>query len=214
MRLRKVKNVEEKILNFPGIIVYNAKDYNNKWNEYFQNDNPIYIEIGMGKGKFINEMARRNPDINFIGCEIEQSVLLKAAEKLKEENINNLRLINLDAKDIKEYFGKNEIDKLFLNFSDPWPKSRHEKRRLTFDTFLNSYLYILKEDGIIEMKSDNKKLFEYSLKKFNEFNFKFLEVNLDLHLENDEEIITTEYEDKFKSLGKPIYFIKLQVKES
>lgn len=211
MRLRKVKNIEEKILNYKGIILYDAPLHKGKWKDFFQNNNPIYIEIGMGKGKFIMEMARNNPNINFLGCEIAQSVIIKAGDKLKKEPLNNLKLINLDANKITEYFEKNEIDKIFLNFSDPWPKSKHEKRRLTASSFLNNYRYILNDQGIIEMKSDNKKLFEYSVIKFNEEKFNFLELNLDLHLENDDNVVTTEYEEKFKELGKVIYYIKVKV---
>lgn len=211
MRLRKVKNIEEKILNYEGIIIYDAPSYKGKWKSFFKNDNPIYIEIGMGKGKFIMEMAKRHPEINFLGCEIAQSVIIKAGDKLKKDPLNNLKLINLDANKILDYFDEGEINKIFLNFSDPWPKSKHEKRRLTAPSFLENYQKILVKEGIIEMKSDNKKLFEYSVIKFNEAQFKFLELNLNLHFENNEDIVTTEYEDKFKQLGKAIYYIKVEV---
>lgn len=215
MRLRKIKNATEKIKQFTNIVIFEPANYKGKWCELFKNDNPIYIEIGMGKGKFILENAKINPDINYIGIEIAESVILKAAQKINEFNLSNLYIINVDASNLDSYFEKNEISKIFLNFSDPWPKSRHEKRRLTSNIYLALYRDILIKDGIIELKSDNRKLFEYSIMKFNEKGYIFLDFSLDLHnqLNNyDHQIITTEYEEKFKSLGQVIYYIKVEVK--
>ncbi|MDD3171380.1 MAG: tRNA (guanosine(46)-N7)-methyltransferase TrmB [Bacilli bacterium] len=210
MRLRKIKNINEKIKKYEGTIAFNAKDNKGMWKKSFGNNNPVYLEIGTGKGNFIIENAKRNPEINYIGCEISDSVIYKAAKKA--EGISNLTLINEDAFSLMDIFEDNEIEKIFLNFSDPWPKSRHEKRRLTSPGFLNIYKRILIEKGIIEFKSDNQHLFEYSLIKFNEQKWDFLDLNLNLHKENDEDIITTEYEDKFKALGQPIYYIKVRTK--
>lgn len=215
MRLRKVKNIEEKIKKYDDIIIFNAEEYKGKWNTLFSNNNPIYLEIGMGKGKFILEHARLYQDINFIGCELSDSVIYKAAEKYdkvrKENNINNLLMINKDASILNEIFASKEIGKIYLNFSDPWPKSRHAKRRLTSPSFLKVYKELLGVGGIIEMKTDNRHLFEYSLTMFNEFNWEFECLSLDLH-QDVENIITTEYEDRFIQLGQPIYYVKVRIK--
>lgn len=215
MRLRKVKNIEEKIKKYDDIIIFDALNYKGKWNILFNNNNPIYLEIGMGKGKFILEHARRNPNINYIGCELSDSVIYKAAERFdkvrEKENINNLLMINKDASILNEIFENEEIEIIYLNFSDPWPKSRHAKRRLTSPNFLKVYKELLGKDGIIEMKTDNRHLFEYSLEMFNEEEFSFLDLSLDLH-EDKEDIITTEYEDRFTKLNQPIYYVKTREK--
>lgn len=211
MRLRRIKNIEEKILQYDNIIMLDPIQYKGKWNKLFKNDNPIYLEIGTGKGKFIMNNAIKNPNINYIGCEISDSVIYKAAKKINDQNINNLFLINIDAFKLGDVFEKNEIKQIFLNFSDPWPKSRHEKRRLTSEAFLNVYKEILVDDGFVDFKTDNRKLFEYSIMKFNELKYDILELSLDLHSDY-EDIITTEYEDKFTGLGQVIYFVKVRVK--
>lgn len=211
MRLRRIKNIEEKILQYDNIIMLDPIQYKGKWNKLFKNNNPIYLEIGTGKGKFIMNNAIKNPNINYIGCEISDSVIYKAAKKINDQNINNLFLINIDAFKLGDVFEKNEIKQIFLNFSDPWPKSRHEKRRLTSEAFLNVYKEILVDDGFVEFKTDNRKLFEYSIMKFNELKYDILELSLDLHSDY-EDIITTEYEDKFTGLGQVIYFVKVRIK--
>ena len=211
MRLRRIKNIEEKILQYNNIIMMNPSDYKGNWNKLFKNNNPIYLEIGTGKGQFIMNNAINNPDINYIGCEISDSVIYKAAKKINEKEISNLYLINVDAFKLQEVFEKDEISKIFLNFSDPWPKSRHEKRRLTSEAFLNVYNKFLNKDGVIEFKTDNRKLFEYSVLKFNELGYEMLELSLDLH-SDFENVITTEYEDKFMNLGQVIYYIKVRSK--
>ena len=209
MRLRRIKNIEEKIKKYEGLIVFDCENNKGKWKKSFGNDNPIYLEIGMGKGKFILKHAMTNPDINYIGCEISDSVIYKAAEKA--EGVSNLLMINKDASLLNDIFEEKEISKIFLNFSDPWPKSRHAKRRLTSESFLSIYKKLLGVDGIVEMKTDNRKLFEYSLTKFNEVGWVFEELSLDLH-QDKEDIITTEYEDKFVGLGQVIYFVKVRIK--
>ena len=209
MRLRRIKNIEEKIKKYEGWIVFDCENNKGKWKKSFGNDNPIYLEIGMGKGKFILKHAMTNPDINYIGCEISDSVIYKAAEKA--EGVSNLLMINKDASLLNDIFEEKEISKIFLNFSDPWPKSRHAKRRLTSESFLSIYKKLLGVDGIVELKTDNRKLFEYSLAKFNEVGWVFEELSLDLH-QDKEDIITTEYEDKFVGLGQVIYFVKVRIK--
>lgn len=209
MRLRKIKDAKTKLLEYSNLVIDNPEEYRGRWSGLFQNNNPIYLEIGMGKGKFLMEHAKLNQNINYIGIELSDSIVLKAARVASSLELNNLKLINFDASKLSNIFKDNEISKLFLNFSDPWPKTRHEKRRLTADSFLNSYKKVLIEEGIIEMKTDNRKLFEYSLIQFNKHNFEFLELDLNLHEKKNEEIITTEYEEKFKRLGSPIYYVKV-----
>lgn len=209
MRRRNAKNAHERILKAEGLMILNPKDYKGKWKELFGNDNPIYLEIGMGKGKFIIEHARRNPNINYIGIEKFEGVIIQAADKLKEESLPNLHLVAADATYLTEMFADKEISKIFLNFSDPWPKARHDKRRLTYKTFLNMYNQIL--DGEIEFKTDNRGLFEFSLVSLNENNWHFLDLTFDLH-QKETDIITTEYEDKFSRMGNPIYFVRTSYK--
>ena len=208
MRLRKVKNALEKIQEYPNIVIQNAVSNKGKWNTLFKNDNPIYLEIGMGKGKFIIENAKRNPNINYIGLEVAESVLVRALEKLIDEPLPNLILLHEDAFELNNIFEDGEIDKIFLTFSDPWPKSRHAKRRLTCSNILNSYRKALKINGSLEFKTDNRKLFEYSILEFIKNGLEFKELSLNLH-EDKEDIITTEYEDKFVAKGNVIYFVEV-----
>lgn len=210
MRLRNIKNAHEKLLDFPTLVIQEPIQYKGKWNTVFGNDNEIYLEIGMGKGKFITTHASNNSNINYVGLEISDSMVLKAAREINSLGLNNLKLLNYDAAKLNDIFTNKSISKIFLNFSDPWPKLRHAKRRLTSDDFLKMYKEILVDDGIIEFKTDNRNLFEYSLTKFNEYRFQFLEVNLHLHEVENSDIITTEYEEKFKSLKNTIYYIKVK----
>lgn len=207
MHLRKVKDVEEKIKEYSDVVVFNPLDYKGKWNELFGNNNPIYLEIGMGKGKFIRENAKRFPNINYIGCELSTSMCYKSAKDAT--GITNLRILNYDAFKLEEVFSSGEISQIFLTFSDPWPKARHEKRRLTTNNVLTIYKKLLKKDGVIEFKTDNRELFEYSVIQFTNNNFEILELSLDLH-NSHEDVITTEYEDKFIAKGQVIYFIKVK----
>lgn len=165
----------------------------------------------MGKGKFLREHALKNPNINYIGIEKFDSVIVQAVEKIAPLNLINIKLINVDAEELLEIFNVNEINKIFLNFSDPWPKNRHQKRRLTSEKFLALYEKVL--NGTIEMKTDNRGLFEYSLMSFNNNNWRFKELSLDLHAiaedEEPKEIITTEYEDRFVEKGNVIYFVEV-----
>ena len=209
MRLRNVKNKEE-IMNNSLYLIKDYNEYKGRWRDFFNNSNPIYIEIGMGKGKFIIENALSNPDINYIGIEKYDSVIAKALQKIPE-GINNLVLIRCDALNIDEIFDK-EIDRLYLNFSDPWPKSRHHFRRLTSDIFLNKYDNIFKEDKVIEMRTDNRDLFQYSLVHFNSNGYLLEDVSLNLHKDNMP-LITTEYEDRFSRDDMPIYYALCRKKD-
>ncbi|MFR7591437.1 MAG: tRNA (guanosine(46)-N7)-methyltransferase TrmB [Longibaculum sp.] len=208
MRLRNNPKANEILENHKDIVMLNPKEYFGKWQELFGNDHPIYIEIGMGKGDFIIENAKQYPDINFIGIEKFPSVMVGALKKIDQENkLPNLRLMKEDAAFLNEIFQTNEISRIYLNFSDPWPKKKHAKRRLTSDTFLPTYKNILKENGELILKTDNRSLFEYSLISFQQFGLQFLDVCLDLHHSvGYEDNIQTEYERKFSPFG-PIYRI-------
>ena len=207
MRLRNIKDAETKIVESK-YIISNPLIHKGKFNELFNNNNPIYIEIGMGKGNFIINNALKNPHINFIGIEKYASVMIRALEKLENTEINNLKLICFDAQDIEEVFDK-EIDLIYLNFSDPWPKKRHARRRLTSNLFLNRYNNIFKNNNHIIMKTDNRKLFEYSLMSFNEFKYKIEDLSLNLYEDDTTNNIPTEYEIKFSSQGYPIYRVEV-----
>lgn len=207
MRLRNVKGSREAIADSE-FTINDFKEYAGRWNELFGNDNPIRIEIGMGKGKFITELALNNPDINYIGIEKYSSVLIRAIEKRRELDINNLVFIRMDAVEIEEAFGEGEVDKIYLNFSDPWPKDRHAKRRLTSRQFFERYDHILKNSGNVEFKTDNRPLFDFSLEEIPQTKFKIDEYTFDLHGDKSAAIyegnVTTEYEEKFVEKGNPI----------
>ncbi len=210
MRFRNVKN-KEIIINNSSSFIKNPKEYKGRWKELFHNENKLYIEIGMGKGKFIVENAKQYPNINFIGIEKFDSVLARALEKV-EEKLPNLYMIRLDAKDIEEVFD-HEVDKVYLNFSDPWPKKRHAKRRLTSHELLSKYDSIFTKEKVIHFRTDNRKLFEFSLESLSTYGYTLREIKLDLHQEENESFITTEYEDKFVKLNNPIYEVKASKKE-
>ena len=203
MRLRNVKNKKE-IMENSSYLVKNPCDYKGKWKELFDNNNPIYIEIGMGKGQFIINNALKYPNINFIGIEKYDSVIAKGLQKIPD-GLNNLAMVRWDALAIEDLFDK-EIDRIYLNFSDPWPKKRHHLRRLSSRVFLEKYEKIFKNGNIIEMRTDNRDLFQYSLVSFSEFGYTLENISLDLHTDNMPEI-TTEYEDKFSKDGMPIYYV-------
>lgn len=199
MRLKHVKGAEEMIKK--GVYyIDNPKEYKGKWKSLFGNDKPIYIEIGMGKGDFIIENAIKYPDINFIGIEKFDSVIVRAIQKSNELELDNLKLIRMDAIEIEEVFDK-EIDRIYLNFSDPWPKERHAKRRLTSPVFLKKYDFIFKDKPNVIMKTDNNPLFEYSLESLSEYGYQIINITRDLYSEDVSDNIATEYEKKFVSLG-------------
>lgn len=212
MRQRNVKNKKE-IINNSKYIIMNPTDYKGTWQRLFNNNNPIYIEIGMGKGDFILENAINNPNINYIGIEKFDSIIALAIKKIEKFDISNLKLIRMDALNIDNVFYR-EISKIFLNFSDPWPKPRHAKRRLTSDVFLKKYDTIFKNERVIEMKTDNQSLFEYSLISFNKMGYVIDEISLDLHNSCKEDNIETEYERKFSLKNNVIYYVKVIKKTS
>lgn len=205
MRLKNVKGAKEKIDKSIYVILDPYK-YKGNYKTIFNNDNPIYIEIGMGKGNFIVSNALKYPNINFIGIEKYDSVMIRAVQKIEDQNIPNLRLIRMDATEIAKVFDK-EIDLIYLNFSDPWPKDRHEKRRLSSKEFLDKYKLIFKGKNHIIMKTDNRKLFEYSIISFVNNGYKINDISLNLYKDDIKENIPTEYEMKFNELGLPIYKI-------
>lgn len=206
MRLRNIPGANDVIASSP-YVIQEPIDKKGNQKENFPKNKPIHIEIGMGKGKFIHELAKRNPEINYIGIERYSSVLLRAIQKMEEEPLENLMFMCIDAKEITDVFDTEEVDKIYLNFSDPWPKDRHAKRRLPSKEFLLRYDKILKKDGKLEFKTDNKGLFDFALEELPVANWKAEAVSYDLH--NDEKMrqgnIMTEYEEKFSSKGNPIY---------
>lgn len=205
MRLRNIKGSREAI-EINEYVINNPEDMKGKWKLFFGNSNPIHIEVGMGKGKFITALSMLNPDINYIGIEKYSSVLYRALEKMDGLKLTNLYFIRMDAEDICDVFERNEISKIYLNFSDPWPKDRHAKRRLTSKNFFERYDKILIPEGKVEFKTDNNDLFEFSLEQIPEAGWNLTAVTRDLH--NDEEMnignVMTEYEEKFSSAGNPI----------
>ena len=206
MRLRNVKDASIKI-DASNYIIKNYEDYKGNYKSIFNNDNKLCIEIGMGKGDFIIGMARNNPDINYIGIEKYDSVMVRAVEKLDEIELQNLKLIKMDAEYIDKVFDK-EIDTIYLNFSDPWPKDRHEKRRLTSSNFLKKYDSLFKSTKHIIFKTDNRKLFEYSIMTLTDYGYTINNISLDLH-SDDISNVETEYEKRFSNLGYPIYMIDI-----
>lgn len=217
MRLRNIPGADD-VLKNSSYVIQQPELLKGNYNKEFKNNHPIHIEIGMGKGRFITEMAKAHPDINFIGIEMYSSVLLRAVQKmdkLAEENTapSNLKFICTDARNLANIFDTNEIDRIYLNFSDPWPKDRHAKRRLPSKEFLSVYRHFLKEDGTLEFKTDNIDLFRFALSELPLANWQLIVSTFDLH--NDPELnkgnIMTEYEEKFSSKGNPIckYIIKM-----
>lgn len=210
MRLRHVKNAFEDLANDTKYFVLNPKDYHGKWAlEVFKNNNPIHIEIGCGKGQFMMGLAKHFPDINFIAIEKYDSVLVRFLEKVSQDDIPNLKLVLLDALMLKEVFDKGEVEEIYLNFSDPWPKTRHAKRRLTSYIYLDIYRNILASDGAIIQKTDNRSLFESSLESLSQNDWYLTNISLDLH-KTDLFNITTEYEDKWSPKG-PIYRLEARM---
>lgn len=206
MRLRNKPWAKPLIEENPDFVVTEPTKLKGKWHTRFQNNNLIFVEIGMGKGRFIVEMAKKNPEKNYIGLELQTVAVGIALKKQLEEKLPNLQLICANGSGLGEYFEKGEIAGIYLNFSDPWPKKRQTKRRLTYKTFLEQYKEVLDSDGHIEFKTDNQGLFEYSLVSMNNFGMKFDGVWLDLHSSPEaEDNVMTEYEEKFSKKGQPIF---------
>ncbi len=208
MRLRNITGSRE-IIGESVFVVHEPEQQKGNWRNIFGNNNPIHIEIGMGKGRFLMDMAKVYPSINYIGIEKYSSVLLRAIQKMEREEqpLSNVRFIRMDAETIGNVFEIEEVDRIYLNFSDPWPKDRHAKRRLPSREFLARYDKILKKEGQIEFKTDNKDLFLFALEELEPAGWKAEKISYDLHRDKDmsEGNIMTEYEEKFSSIGNPIY---------
>lgn len=213
MRVRNRPGAAEMLAAHPNFVISDPTLWKGKWNELFGNDHPIHIEIGMGKGQFITGMAKAHPEINYIGVEMQVSVVSIALDKLIEQPLPNLKLLHVDGSALTEYFADSEVDQIYLNFSDPWPKKRHEKRRLTYKTFLAVDEQILRPNGEIHFKTDNQGLFEYSLTSFSQYGMILKQVWLDLHQSQFEGNIMTEYEEKFSSKGQRIYRVEAQFQD-
>ncbi len=207
MRLRNITGSREVIAESP-FVVPEAElfDCPGTWHKIFGNDQPIHIEIGMGKGRFIHTMAKEHPEVNYIGIEKYSSVLLRAIQKMEEEELPNLKFIRMDAEDIAKVFAPGEVDRIYLNFSDPWPKDRHAKRRLPSREFLARYDLILQPDGLLEFKTDNRELFDFAVEELAPAGWRAREVSYDLHRDSRlmEGNVMTEYEEKFSAMGNPI----------
>ncbi|MBD7895412.1 tRNA (guanosine(46)-N7)-methyltransferase TrmB [Limosilactobacillus sp. Sa3CUN2] len=206
MRVKHKKWADPLMAEHPELLVDDATQFKGKWQSRFSKEQPLHLEVGMGKGQFIIGMAKAHPEINFIGLEIQRTVAAIALKKALPEKLPNLQLICGEGEELTEYFEPHEIDKLYLNFSDPWPKKRHAKRRLTYHTFLSEYQLILQPQGQVELKTDNMGFFEFSVVSMNNFGMKFDGLWLDLHnSDENEHNVETEYEHKFASKGQPIY---------
>ncbi len=213
MRLRHIKGAEEAIAS-NRFVIQNPQEMKGHWSDCFPDNAPLHIEIGMGKGRFIMDMAEAHPDINYIGIEMYSSVLLRATQKMEERELSNLRFILIDATYIQDVFAEGEVDQIYLNFSDPWPKDRHAKRRLPSRQFLGRFKGVLVDGGHIEFKTDNRGLFDFAMEEIEAGGFRLLEYTYDLHA-NEAMMagnIMTEYEEKFSSIGNPIckYIIEKQ----
>jgi len=211
MRQRNVKNLEEKLELNSSFLIRDPRELKGKWAQEFGNDNPIYLEIGCGKGQFIFNHASNNPDKNYIAIEGQENVALRALEKAEQGGLKNLRIFIDYVQDLKDYFEEGELEGIYLNFSDPWPKARHAKRRLTYHKRLMNYKEVIGPDGCIEFKTDNDGLFEFTREEIKEHGFEMLEVTTDLHASDYvSKFTTTEYEDKFRNNGKNINYVKIK----
>ena len=206
MRLRNITGSREMIAE-SRFVVHEPQEYKGRWRELFSNDHPLRIEIGMGKGRFIMDLARMHPEINYVGIEKYSSVLLRGIQKMETDPLPNPYFIRMEAEEIADVFGREEVERIYLNFSDPWPKDRHAKRRLPSREFLKRYDKILVRDGVIEFKTDNQDLFRFALEEIAPAGWQLLQMTEDLH--HDEKMLAgnvmTEYEEKFSALGNPIY---------
>lgn len=213
MRQRKVKNVQERIAALAEFSVEDAKALKGDWKKNFDNDNDIYLELGCGKGQFSLKQAEMHPENNYIAVEGQETIVLRALEKVAMLKLTNIKVVRAFIQDITEYFEDGELAGIYLNFSDPWPKDRHAKRRLTHGRFLKGYARVLKKDGTVEFKTDNEGLFNFSIDEIKNNDFEILESSRDLHnSEFNSRLITTEYEDKFRAINKNINYVKFREK--
>ena len=213
MRVRNRPGAAEMLAARPEYVVQDPEAFKGRWSERFGNEHPIHIEIGMGKGQFITGMAAAHPEINYIGIEMQVSVLSLALDKLVELELPNLQLLHVDGSDLTNYFADSEVDQIYLNFSDPWPKTKHEKRRLTSPSFLAVDETILRPAGEVHFKTDNQGLFEYSLSSFSKYGMILEQEWLDLHESTFEGNIMTEYEEKFSNKGQRIYRVEARFQD-
>lgn len=216
MRLRGRKGIREALEEQPELVILEPKQYKGHWAEFFGNTNPIHVELGMGKGKFISELSLKHPHMNFIGIDMYDELLRRASEKARDireaeeagagEKLMNLALVLVNIENIEDVFEESEIERIYLNFSDPWPKKRHAKRRLTHSHFLQKYSRILNERGQIHFKTDSRSLFEFSLNSFSDMGLRMRDISLHLHESGiRKDMVQTEYELKFFEKGMPIY---------
>ena len=211
MRQRNIKNLDEKLRQNSRFLVEDPAQHKGSWARVFGNDNPIYLEIGCGKGQFIMKRAASCPSANYIAIEGQSNVALRALEKAQAEGMENLRIFIAYVHDLEDYFEAGELAGIYLNFSDPWPKARHFKRRLIYRQRLLNYKKVLGRDGFVEFKTDNDGLFEFSLEEIQEAGLEITEVTGDLHSEEYEsKDFTTEYEDRFSKAGKNINYVKFK----
>ena len=212
MRMRKKKNCGARMERCESVWIKEPEKCKGKWHEIFENNNPIHIEIGCGKGSFIRGMAQMHPDINFVAVEKVEDVIVMAMEKAIEAELTNVRFTDMDAEKIDDFFEYGEAERIYLNFSDPWKKNKQAKRRLTHKNFLDIYKKILKPEQQIWFKTDNKQLFEFSLNSFCAEDFKLSNITLDLHNSGFEGNVMTEYETRFVELGQPIYRLEAAIR--
>lgn len=208
MRVRRKPGAYEALASKKPYFIENPENYKGKWQDVFGNDKPIHAEFGGGKGRFIVGMAKLHPEINYLMVDVVPEVALKAAERMEEEGPDNVKLILMDLATLSDVFAENELNRIYLNFSDPWPKRRHHRRRLTYRRFLEKYKHVLDAEGWIHFKTDNKRLFEFSLNEFAETDLIMRNISLDLHHNLKIENVMTEYEEKFSSMGHPIYRVE------
>ncbi|MEK3881936.1 tRNA (guanosine(46)-N7)-methyltransferase TrmB [Paenibacillus sp. PL2-23] len=221
MRLRGRKGIRESLESQPELVVLDAAPHRGNWKAFFGNDNPIHVELGMGKGRFISQMSVRNPHINFIGVDMYDELLRRASEKARiaweekgESEPPNLALLRANIEGIETMFAPGELERIYLNFSDPWPKSKHARRRLTHERFVTKYIDILNEKGEIHFKTDSQSLFEFSLNSFADMELVMRNISLNLHKDGPrEDLVFTEYETKFAEKGQPIHRVEVVIGE-
>lgn len=213
MRLRNNPHAIEKLQRYSDIVIFKAQQNKGSWHEHFKNQNPIFVELGMGRGKFITTHAYNNPNINYIGMEVFNEVICNALDKVLALSLPNIALLPENIANIEEIFSEAEVDRLYINFCDPWPKARHAKRRLTHRTFLGRYQKILKPDGDIIFKTDSRELFDFSVSEFETAGLEITSLTYDLKNENDPTNIATEYEKKFMEMNMPIYRLTAKMKK-
>ncbi len=210
MRVRKKKNCAARMESCADLWIKEPKELKGKWQEAFGNSNPIHIEIGCGKGNFVTGMAKMYPDVNFVAIEMVEDVIVMAMEKARDRECTNVLFADINAEELNEVFSEAEVDRIYLNFSDPWKKNKQAKRRLTHKNFLDRYKKVLKKNEFIFFKTDNKNLFEFSLNSFAQEDFKLRNITLDLHNSGFIGNVMTEYEQRFVELGQPIYRLEAQ----